>query len=60
MEKKHTVTVGGGDTAHTLLKGGTIGVETPHNMERSRYVDERLGGWLVDLVSDYSWLHLAS
>ena len=25
---------GGGDTAHTLLKRGTIGVGTPHNIER--------------------------
>ena len=26
--------LGGGDTAHTLIKRRTIGVGTPHNIER--------------------------
>ena len=45
---------------------GTIGVETPHNIERIK-VGTRLsvwvGVWLAGSVSDYSttlWLHLAS
>ena len=52
----------GGDTAHTLLMGGTIGVGTPHNIERIK-VGTRLAGWVAGSVSDYSttlWLHLAS
>ena len=34
---------GRGDTAHTLLMGGTIGVGTPHNMERKSLA---VGGWV--------------
>jgi len=34
----------GGDTAHTLLMGGTIGVGTPHNIERKSLA---VGGWGV-------------
>ena len=31
---------GGGDTAHTLLMRGTIGVGTPHNIEsKSNYLN---------------------
>ena len=36
----------GGDTAHTLLMGGTIGVGTPHNIERKSLA---VGGWVVQV-----------
>ena len=35
----------GGDTAHTLLMRGTIGVGTPHNIERLDLAV--VGGWWV-------------
>ena len=44
MGKKHILGEGG-DTAHTLLMGGTIEVGTPHNIERIK-VGTRLAGWL--------------
>ena len=37
----------GGDTAHTLLMKGTIGVGTPHNIERLDLAVYRVGGWVV-------------
>ena len=37
--------LGGGDNTHTLLMEGTIGVETPHNIERKSIA---VGGWLGD------------
>ena len=37
--------LGGGDTAHTLLMGGTIGVGIPHNIERKSLA---VGGWGVE------------
>ena len=63
--KKHILGCGG-DTAHTFLMGGTIGVGTPHNIERIKVgtlLAGWLGGWVAGSVSDYSttlWLHLAS
>ena len=32
------------DTAHTFLMGGTIGVGTPHNIDRKSLA---VGGWVV-------------
>ena len=46
--KKHIL--GRGDTAHTLLMGGTIGVGTPHNIERIK-VGTLLAGWLAGWLS---------
>ena len=50
--------MGGGDTAHTLLMGGTIGVGTPHNIERKSLAV--FGGWSKSGNNTTSWLHLAS
>ena len=61
-------------TAHTLLMGGTIGVGTPHNIERTWFsallslqegfptdaVVVVVGGWSQLHFIATSWLHLAS
>ena len=67
--------LGGGDTAHKLLMGGTIGVGTPHNIERTWFsallslqegfptdavVVGWVGGWFQLHFIATSWLHLAS
>ena len=43
----------GGDTAHNLLMGGTIGVGTPHNIERVK-VGTLLAGWVAGWLA--GWL----
>ena len=60
--------LGGRDTAHTLLMGGTIGVGTPHNIEKKslifRFPTDAVAEWvggcfqLQNIAT--SWLHLAS
>ena len=58
------ILVPGLDTAHTLLMGGTIGVETPHNFERKslifRFPTDAVGGWFHLQNIATKWLHLAS
>ena len=58
-EKMYT---GRGDTAHTLLMCGIIGVGTPHNIERETELGGRVGsvGSLLAGNNTTSWLHLAS
>ena len=68
VEEKYML--GGGDTAHKLLMGGTIGVGTPHNIERTwfsallslqeGFPTDAVGEWFQLHFIATSWLHLAS
>ena len=62
-QHKETYT-GRGDYAHTFLMRGTIGVGTPHNIERMKFPYLKLGGWAGGWGSLHNTaslrLHLAS